>query len=84
MLDSCPTNEGPAFAIAGLAPEARATFEVPTSTGRVYSLLACTNLPGGEWSSVTNQPGTGETMGLVDEAPGEGVNAYRVAVALPE
>ncbi len=84
VLDSCPTNEGPAFAIAGLAPEARATFEVPTSTGRVYSLLACTNLPGGEWSSVTNQPGTGETMGLVDEAPGEGVNAYRVAVALPE
>lgn len=34
--------------------------------------------------TVTSRMGTGTTLSLVDENPAQGLNAYRVGVAVPE
>ncbi|MGD9612512.1 MAG: hypothetical protein AB7V22_06375 [Kiritimatiellia bacterium] len=84
VRDSAPTNAGPPFAIAGLAPTNRQAPAFATSTGRVYSLNACDDLAAGEWASITSRPGTGAAMALEDETDFDGFRAYRVGVSVPE
>ena len=83
VLDSAPTNAGPRFAIADIAPTTVPAPEFATSTGRVYSLKACGDLVAGEWTSVTSRPGTGAAMSLEDPTPVNGSRAYRVEVSAP-
>ena len=83
VLNSAPTNAGPRFAITDIAPTNVPAPEFATSTGRVYSLKACDDLVAGDWSSVTNRPGTGATMRLEDPTPVNGSRAYRVEVSAP-
>ena len=84
VQDSAPTNAGARFAIGGVQGTGAATVEFVSAEDRVYSLLACTDLEVGGWTSVTSRPGTGAAMSLTDANPADGANAYGVAVSLPE
>lgn len=84
VVDSCPTNQGLPFAIAGVAVEEGMAVEILTSARRHYALRGCDDLFAGEWAALTNRLGTGGMMSLTDTGPEIGLRTYRVAVSLPQ
>jgi hypothetical protein len=84
VLDHSPTNSAPPFDIEAVVSTNAAMLEFSSSLNRLYSLRVCTDLESGSWSNILSQPGTGGTMSLTDESPAAGVQAYRIAVSVPD
>ncbi len=84
VQDSSPTNTGGRFAIDGPAGAGGPGAAFSSSTGRVYSLESSVDLTGDDWSSITSRTGTGAAMSLTDSEPAQGLNVYRVQVAVPD
>lgn len=72
------------FRVLEIASGTAVVVEVQSSLGRQYSLWRSPSLPNPLWTQVlTNVPGDGLVMNLIDSAPGTNQNSYRVTVRLP-
>lgn len=85
VADTNPTNAQSFFRLEGLERGAPATVSFLSSSQRLYTLLACTNLTESGWTPVPGQinvQGNGGLLRLPDPNPDQ-AKFYKVQVILP-
>jgi hypothetical protein len=85
VAETDPTNSLSCLRIEAAVDAAAVTVRFDSSSNRLYTLLACTNLPGGAWTKVPGQadlPGSGGMQTLQDTNAGPW-RFYRVSVRAP-
>jgi len=84
ISDTDPTNEASYFPPLTIQGTTSAVLDIPaTSTGRVYSIWAVTNLPAGTWDEKTNSRGSGTNL-MFDMPMDKAAEFFRSGVRLPE
>lgn len=80
VLSPAPAIALPPTLIAGSHSGNTFSVRVATASGFTYYLESSTNLPAGNWTSVSQTPGDGSVKTLTDNAAADPQRFYRVRV----